>query len=78
MTKSDVQQAIQILESNAPFPDFARANQLIAQSGVRNSNVQTALYFVNTGDMEQAKKLGRSAAVQLRDIVKTYGQEATM
>ena len=56
MGKAEIQQAVGLLRKQEPtFGDIQNALNLITASGVRNSDVEVALYFSRTGNSKQAK-----------------------
>jgi len=71
MGKAEIQQAVGLLRKQEPtFGDIQNALNLITASGVRNSDVEVALYFSRTGNAKQAKAQAGKAADGLDKLIK--------
>ena len=70
MGKAEIQQAIGLLRKQEPtFGDIQNALNLVTASGVRNSDVEVALYFSKVGNNQQAKTQAGKAADELSKII---------
>jgi hypothetical protein len=65
MDQTTLNRVTNILRSrNITASDIRAANETIAANGLRISELQTALYFANNGDLQQARVMaGRAADV---------------
>jgi len=71
MGKAEIQQAIGLLRKQEPtFGDIQNALNLVTASGVRNSDVEVALYFAKVGNLKQAKMQAGKAADALNNLIK--------
>jgi len=70
MGKAEIQQAIGLLRKQEPtFGDIQNALNLITASGVRNSDVEVALYFSRTGNAKQTKVQAGKGADGLAKLI---------
>ena len=70
MDKTAINQITALLRSkNISASDIKRANETVAANGLRISELQTALYFANNGDLQQAKVMAGRAATAIQRLL---------
>jgi len=70
LTKEDIQRAIRLLRKQQLMPtDVQDALSLVTASGIRNSEIEIALYFSKNGNMAAAKLNAGRAADTLSRII---------
>ena len=70
MDKTAINQITALLRSkNISASDIKRANETVAANGLRISELQTALYFANNGDLQQAKVMAGLAATAIQRLL---------
>jgi hypothetical protein len=68
MDKNELRKIVILLrKKDLSVADIRKANEVVAQNGLRVADLKTAIYFASVGDLQQARLLaGRSATVLQR------------
>lgn len=70
MDKTSINQMAVLLRSRGvSIADIKRANETVAANGLRISELQTALYFANIGDLQQARIMAGRAADAIQRLL---------